>query len=96
MNLRTHKTRLLTAPILLTLALVASPTVLGCAVCFGRSDSPLAEGMNMGILSLLGVIVGVLGAFTAFFVFLGRRAAGVRDLPSPPPGSPTVDSSWKI
>jgi hypothetical protein len=31
--------------------------------------------MNMGILSLLGVVVFVLGAFVAFFVFLARRAA---------------------
>lgn len=52
-----------------------APPARACAACFGRSDSPLAEGMNMGILCLLGVIVAVLVAFASFFVFLARRAA---------------------
>lgn len=58
---------------------------LGCAACFGASDSPLAEGMNWGILSLLAVIVTVLGGCAAFFVFLARRAA--RMAPAEPLGS---------
>jgi hypothetical protein len=48
---------------------------LGCAACFGKSDSPLAEGMNWGILSLLAVILAVLGGIAGFFIFLARRAA---------------------
>ncbi len=60
------------------MVLVASAQALACATCFGRSDSPLAEGMNMGILVLLGVILTVLAGFVVFFVFLARRAAGVR------------------
>jgi len=48
-----------------------------CAACYGQSDSPLAAGMNWGIMSLLGMIVMVLGGFAAFFVFLARRAASV-------------------
>jgi hypothetical protein len=63
---------------------------LACATCFGRSDSPLAEGMNMGILVLLGVILSVLAVFAAFFIFLARRSAAAtragattRDNPSP-------------
>jgi hypothetical protein len=56
----------------------AAPGALACATCFGRADSPLAEGMNMGILVLLGVVLTVLAAFAAFFVFLARRAAAVR------------------
>jgi len=59
-------------------------TATACATCFGKSDSRLAHGMNMGILSLLIVVVFVLGAFAAFFVYLARRAAS-----SPP----TVGSS---
>jgi hypothetical protein len=39
-----------------------------CAVCFGQSDSPMAVATNMGIFTLLVVIVGVLAAFGAFFV----------------------------
>ena len=51
--------------------------LLACAACYGQSDSPLAAGMNWGILSLLVVIVGVLGGVAAFFVVLARRAARV-------------------
>ena len=47
-----------------------------CAACYGQSDSPMAAGMNWGIISLLGMIVFVLGAVAGFFVFLLRRAEG--------------------
>jgi len=46
-----------------------------CATCFGASDAPMAQGMNMGILSLLLVVGVVLSLFGAFFVFLARRSA---------------------
>jgi hypothetical protein len=46
-----------------------------CAVCFGASDSPLAKGMNAGILTLLAVVVFVLGGIAAFGCYLVRRAA---------------------
>ena len=51
--------------------------VRACAACFGQSDSPLAHGMNMGILSLLLFVVFVLGGIASFFVYLARRAASV-------------------
>jgi hypothetical protein len=60
--------------ILLSAALLAIPqAVLACPVCFGQSDSPMANAMNLGILALLGVIVAVLGGFATFMVHLGRR-----------------------
>jgi len=46
-----------------------------CAVCFGKSDSALAQGMNMGILSLLVVVVFMWAGFAAFFIYLARRSA---------------------
>ncbi len=46
-----------------------------CAACYGKSDSPLAEGMNWGIFSLLGVVVTVLGGIACCGVFLVKRAA---------------------
>lgn len=56
--------------------LVASTTnVSACAACFGRSDSPLAEGMNWGILTLLVFVVGLWAAVGSFFVFIARRAS---------------------
>lgn len=48
--------------------------VLACPVCFSASDSPMANGMNMAILVLLGITGGVLVGFATFFVYLMRRA----------------------
>jgi hypothetical protein len=50
--------------------------LLACAMCYGaRTDSPLAAGMNWGIMSLLAVIVFVLGGVASFFIFLAKKAA---------------------
>jgi hypothetical protein len=55
----------------------ASPSAFACAACYGQSGSPLAEGMNWGIFSLLAVVVCVLGAVAGFFVFLAKKSAVV-------------------
>ncbi len=52
-----------------------APAAHACATCFGKTDSKLAEGMNWGILTLLVIIMSVLGAISAFFIFIARRAA---------------------
>lgn len=44
-----------------------------CPNCYGDPDSSMTAGMNMAIVSLLGITGGVLAAFMAFFVFLRRR-----------------------
>jgi hypothetical protein len=60
---------------LLTLAFLAAPRLaLACPVCFGESDSPMAVAMDMGIMAMLIVVAGVLGAFATFFIYLIRRA----------------------
>jgi len=46
-----------------------------CAVCFGNKDSTMTQGMNAGILSLLGVLVCVLLSFAAFFLYLWWRVS---------------------
>jgi heme/copper-type cytochrome/quinol oxidase subunit 2 len=59
-------------------AIVAAPqALLGCATCFGKSDSDLARGMNWGIFSLLVMVVFVLGSVAAFFAYLAKRAATI-------------------
>ena len=77
--------RKLVPHLLLCLALGAAwvpQTLRACAACFGQSDSDLAKGMNMGIFSLLVVVLSVLAGIAAFFVYLARKSA------SPPaPGS---------
>ena len=51
----------------------ASP-VLGCSVCYGAADSPLTAGLNMGILSMLAILVFVLALFARFFLAFRKRA----------------------
>lgn len=57
------------------LLLCSRPEVFACAACFGQSDSRMAQGMNMGIFALLGVITCVLGGVAAFFIHLARRGS---------------------
>jgi len=47
---------------------------LACAVCMGASDSPLAAGMNAGVLVLLAVTVCVLGAIAAGAYMIAQRS----------------------
>ena len=56
------------------LAFAAKQSVSACATCYGASDSPLAQGMNWGIMVLLGFISCVLLGVTAFFIYIVRRA----------------------
>lgn len=54
-------------------------TASACASCFGKSDSPMAQGMNAGIFTLLAVITSVLLSVAIFFVYILRRAARLRE-----------------
>ena len=49
-------------------------SVLACAACYGQSDSPMAQGMTWGIISLLAVVVSVLGSIAGFFIYLAKRS----------------------
>ena len=72
--MRRASTRLLGAVLTAMLAGQAE-SAWGCAACFGKSDSPMAQGMNMGIFTLLLVILSVLIGIAAFFAYIIRRAA---------------------
>ena len=67
-------------------ALVAcqAQSLFACAACYGKSDSPLAAGMNWGIMSLLVTVVFVLGSVASFFIFLARKAATVAQAAAAP------------
>ena len=58
---------------------VNSPVVSACTACFGKSDSNMAKGMNMGIAALLLIITSVLCGVAGFFVFLAKRNAQLND-----------------
>ena len=68
---KTHTVRLFSAVLLV---LVLSETLSACPVCYGASDSPMADGVNAAILVLLGITGSVLIAFAAFFVYLRKRS----------------------
>ena len=62
----------------------APPPLLACAACYGKSDSPLANGINWGIFTLLGVVVSVLSCFVVFFVHVARRTPPDDETANPP------------
>jgi hypothetical protein len=60
-------------------ALLAVEPALACPVCFGASDSPMATGVNNGILVLLGFVGAVQIGFVALFVSIRRRTRDYQD-----------------
>ena len=58
-----------------TLAFIGVPRfALACPVCFGQSEAPLSQAIQMGVIAMLVVVVGMLGSFATFIVYLARRA----------------------
>ena len=51
--------------------------VLACAVCLGNTQSSLRDGMNAGILALLGFALFMIVSFAVFFIYLWRKAKSV-------------------
>ena len=47
--------------------------LLACAACYGASDAAQTHGMNMGILTMLGVTGFVLSGFGGMIVYFARR-----------------------
>ena len=74
MNLRLGKNPARATAVFL-LAVPQPAPLFACAACYGASDSPMAQGMNWGIFTLLGVILSVLTFIVAFFVHVGRTSA---------------------
>ncbi len=58
---------------LFVLAMTVASVAAACPVCFGDSESQMAEGTNNGVLFLLGVVLVVQAGFVALFVSFRRR-----------------------
>ena len=59
---------------------IARPA-LACAVCFGGDpNSSMTQGVQSGILVLLGVVCSVLVGFASLAIFWMRRAANLERL----------------
>ncbi len=61
------------------LAAVTPAAARACAVCFGAADSNMAEGMNAGILALLGFVGLVQVGFIALFLRFRHRSKRLRE-----------------
>ena len=67
------KKYIFTLPLLLGIFSWSISDASACAVCYGISDSPLAKGLNMGIFSLLIVLLCVLGCVAVCFLKVMKR-----------------------
>ncbi len=80
---RDHTIRLVGIALLL---LIWTEGLFACPVCYGPSDSLMAEGVNAAVLFLLGITGTVLAAFAMFFIYLRKRSRmtldGKVDFPS--------------
>ena len=87
-----ESTRLLT--MVAALVVLAPAAVWACPICFGGDpDSPIAQGVNWAVFTLLGVTGGVLSGFVGFIFHLmkrSRQALGddaAADTPTGPSGT---------
>ncbi len=65
------------AALVAALWMLGSPALRACAVCFGKTDSPLGKGLHWGVLALLACIFALLLTFGAFAFYLARRSMAV-------------------
>ena len=64
-------------------AFVNAQPALACSVCYGEPGSPMVQGIQAGVLVLLGVVVTVLTGLASLIIFWMRRAS---KLSAPPQG----------
>jgi hypothetical protein len=70
-----HKTRKLGVAALVAAGTLAAPhPAIACAVCVGNTSSSLRDGMNAGILALLGFALFMIVSFAGFFLYLWRKS----------------------
>ena len=61
--------------LLVMLALLLPARIFACAACYnGAVDSPLTDGMNWGIFTLLGIVITVLATILVFFIHIIRKS----------------------
>ncbi len=64
--------------LMLAVCLLLPSSARACATCYGGNiESPMTDGMNLGIFTLLGVIGTVLLTFGAFLIFIFRKSAAL-------------------
>ena len=61
------------AGLLLLLGAIIPDTAAACAVCFGAAQEEAVQGLQAGILLLLGMVALVFAGFGAFLLAARRR-----------------------
>jgi hypothetical protein len=51
---------------------------LACPSCYGSADGPMIQGMNMAILTMLGITGFVLAGISSFFLMMRHRIKRLR------------------
>jgi hypothetical protein len=59
--------------VLVALSVGCHDTGYACPNCYGDPESSMTDGMNMAIISLLGITGSMLALFAGFFLYLRRR-----------------------
>ena len=57
-----------------TLVMAVPRVLLACAVCYGAPEAAQTKGINLGIVTMLGVTGVVLGGFGGMIFCFARRA----------------------
>ena len=57
-----------------TLVMAVPRVLLACAVCYGSPEASQTKGMNLGIVTMLGVTGVVLGGLGGMIICFARRA----------------------
>lgn len=66
--------RVVATATVVTLVMAVPRVLLACAVCYGAPDAAQTRGMNLGIVTMLGVTGVVLGGFGGMIFCFARRA----------------------
>ena len=69
-----QRLRVLATATAVSLLMAAPRVLLACAVCYGAPEAPQTRGMNLGIITMLGVTGVVLGGFGGMMICFARRA----------------------
>jgi len=63
------------AAFIFVIAFLGSEPASACSVCYGEPGSPMVQGVQAGVLVLLGVVGTVLTGLGSLLIFWMRRAS---------------------
>jgi len=72
--MKSQQLRVLVTATMVTLVMAAPRVLLACAVCYGAPEAAQTKGMNLGIVTMLGVTGVVLSGFGGMIFCFARRA----------------------